>query len=191
MLALTVPTTDLHLEWLEAHQEWGTGAHEGGAGLNDEDDVESPEGFQAFVARLLREADDNQPLPADRVHCSYRWMTEGRNVVGAIALRHDLNDFLLAAGGHIGYGVRPSARRRGLAGWALGQMLTHAWGRGMDRVLITCDENNEASRRTIERCGGVLEDVRDTALGRTRRYWVTDSRSGSSTGVSGRHSGTP
>lgn len=94
-------------------------------------------------------------------------------MLGAIALRHELNDFLREAGGHIGYGVRPSVRRRGLAGWALGQVLDRAWDRGLDRVLITCDVDNEVSRRIIESRGGVLEDVRDTVLGRTRRYWVT------------------
>lgn len=169
---LTVPTVDLYAEWLQAHHEWA-GVHEDGAGLRDGDDVESAAGFAAFVARLRREADEDQLLPAGRVHCSYWWITEDRTVLGAIALRHELNDFLREAGGHIGYGVRPSARRRGLAGWALGQVLERAWHQGLDQVLITCDINNEASRRTIESRGGVLEDVRDTVLGRTRRYWVT------------------
>ena len=43
----------------------------------------------------------------------------------------------------------------------------------MDRVLLTCDEDNVASALTIERNGGVLEDVRDTDLGRKRRYWIS------------------
>jgi predicted acetyltransferase len=83
------------------------------------------------------------------------------------------HDFLLRAGGHIGYGIRPSARGRGLATWALGQVLSKATALGLDRVLITCADGNVASARVIERRGGVLEDVRDTELGRTRRYWVT------------------
>lgn len=178
MPTLTIPTTDLHPEWLQAHREWA-GAHEGGAGLHGDDDVESPDGFATVVTRLRGEADETRPAAAGLVHCSYWWITEDDAVLGAIALRHHLNDFLLAAGGHIGYGVRPSARRRGLAGWALGQVLLHAWGRDMDRVLITCDVDNEASWRTIESHGGALEDIRETTVGPKRRYWMTaPSRSG-------------
>jgi predicted acetyltransferase len=54
---------------------------------------------------------------------------------------------------HIGCGVRPSARRRGLASWALGQVLDRARTRGMDRVMVSCDDDNVASARTIERNG--------------------------------------
>jgi len=172
MPELTVPTTDLHLAWLEAHREWAA-EHQDGSGLQPDEDVESSDGFAAYVARLSREADDDQPLPAGRVHCTYWWITEEGTVLGAIALRHELNDFLLEAGGHIGYSVRPSRRRRGTAGWALGEALRHASMRGIIPVLVTCHVDNEASRRTIESRGGVLEDVRDTALGRLRRYWIT------------------
>ncbi|MBM0235878.1 GNAT family N-acetyltransferase [Micromonospora sp. ATA32] len=87
-------------------------------------------------------------------------------------LRHELNDFLLRVGGQVGYGIRPSARGRGLATWALGRMLGEARVLGLDRVLITCQVNNIASAKTIEHHGGVLEDVRDTELGAARRYWI-------------------
>lgn len=86
---------------------------------------------------------------------------------------HRQGDESLPAGGHIGYGVRPSARGRGVATWALGAVLPLAAARGLDRVLVTCADGNAASARVIERHGGVLEDVRDTELGRTRRYWIT------------------
>jgi predicted acetyltransferase len=55
---------------------------------------------------------------------------------------------------------------------ALGAVLGEARARGLDRVLITCGNDNLASARTIERHGGALEDVRDTELGLTRRYWI-------------------
>ncbi len=106
------------------------------------------------------------------MHASYWWIVEDDEYLGAISLRHTLNDFLLRAGGHIGYGVRPSARRRGLATWALRAVLPEARALGLDRVLVTCDDANAASARTIESNAGVLEDVRQTELGRTRRYWI-------------------
>jgi len=139
-------------------------------------DVDSPEGFAAWTASLRQQADHSVPVADGRVHATYWWIVEdaagGATVLGAISLRHELNDFLLNTGGHIGYGVRPSARRRGIATWALGEVLAAARELDLDRVLLTCADENVASARTIERHGGVLEDVRDTSLGRTRRYWI-------------------
>jgi predicted acetyltransferase len=169
---LIEPTTTLHAAWLASHDDWGPGVHEDGAGLQAGDDVRSPDGFATWVARLRRESDTTAPPAAGRVHCTYWWIVEGEVVLGAIALRHELNDFLLRAGGHIGYGIRPSARRRDLARWALGEVLARARTHGLDRVLITCADDNLASARVIEHHGGVPEDVRDTELGRTRRYWI-------------------
>lgn len=104
---------------------------------------------------------------------SYRWIVEDAQVLGAIALRHELTEPLLHAGGHVGYGVRPSARGRGLATWALGQLLGEARRVGLREVLIVCEATNAASVRTIERNGGVLEDIRTTDCGAVRRYWIT------------------
>jgi predicted acetyltransferase len=82
--------------------------------------------------------------------------------------RHGLNDYLFEQGGHIGYSVRPSARRRGFAGDALRDALPIARELGISRVLITCDETNVGSRRTIEKNGGIYEDSRKGK----RRYWI-------------------
>jgi predicted acetyltransferase len=169
---LITPTTRLRESWLQARDEWGVGVHQDGAGFAPGQDVEPPGAFDAFVQGLLAQADTAVAPPPGRVHASYWWVVEGDMYLGAITLRYSLNDFLLNAGGHIGYGIRPSARRRGLAGWALGQVLEQARGQGLERVLVTCADTNVASARTIERRGGVLEDVRDTELGRTRRYWI-------------------
>ncbi|AHH98031.1 GNAT family N-acetyltransferase [Kutzneria viridogrisea] len=167
MPELIAPTTRLHTAWLQAHEEWGPGVHEDGFGLLPSDDVDSPAGFEAWVARLAEESD-----PTKQLRCTYRWIVEDEQVLGGIALRHGINDFVLRAG-HIGYGIRPSSRRRGLATWALGQMLEEARVLGLGRVLIVCEVGNTASAKTIERHGGLLEGVRDTELGAVRRYWIT------------------
>ncbi|MFJ4905083.1 GNAT family N-acetyltransferase [Streptomyces sp. NPDC093249] len=83
-----------------------------------------------------------------------------------------LDGFLLEASGHIGYSVRPSARRRGVATRALAALLPRARALGLDRTLLTCEEDNTGSARTIERNGGVLEDVRSGAYGTRRRYRI-------------------
>ncbi|GAA0793816.1 GNAT family N-acetyltransferase [Spirilliplanes yamanashiensis] len=174
MPTLVAPTADLHTAWLAMRDEWGRGVHQDGSGLRPGDEVDSPAGFAAWVAKLRRLGDESVPPPEGWVHAAFWWIAgDDGALLGAISLRYSLNDFLLDAGGHIGYGVRPSARGRGVATWALGAVLAAARGRGLGRVLVTCDETNPASARVIERHGGVLEDVRDTVLGRTRRYWIT------------------
>ncbi|MCC0097102.1 GNAT family N-acetyltransferase [Streptomyces flavotricini] len=172
MPELVFPSSRLHASWLEAREEWGPDAHMAGAGLGYDDDVDSPAGFAAWTERLRGYGDRTRPVEQGSVHATYWWIAEGDTYLGAIDLRHYLNGFLLDAGGHIGYGIRPSARRRGLAGWALGSVLYEARLLGMDRVLLTCDPGNTGSVRTIERGGGVLEDVRDTLIGPKRRYWI-------------------
>ncbi|WP_258906430.1 GNAT family N-acetyltransferase [Actinokineospora sp. UTMC 2448] len=152
---LIAPTARLRAAWLEAHAEWGPGVHEDGFGLLPSDDPHSPSGFAAWVARLA------QP------RCTYRWIVDGDQVLGGIALRHEFDEFVRRAG-HIGYGVRPSARGRGLATWALGRMLDRARALGLDRVLLVCEVDNLASARTIEHHGGVLEGSPDEM----RRYWI-------------------
>src|ERR1700753_2053715 len=172
MPELIAPAVRLHAAWLEAHHEWGRGVHEDGFGLRPDDEVDSPAGFAAWVARLAAQEDTATPPGPGRVHCTYRWIVADGRGLGAIALRPELSDFVRQAG-HIGYGIRPSGRRRGLASWALGEMLGEARDLGLDRVLIVCEAANAASARTIERCGGVLEEIRQTSHGPFRRYWIT------------------
>ncbi|CAM5547258.1 GNAT family N-acetyltransferase [Streptomyces avidinii] len=169
MPELIAPTVRLYAAWREARDEWGPGLHEDGFGLGPSDEVDSPDGFAAWVALL---ADQAGPKAAETGRgCTYRWIVEGDRVHGGIALRHGPNDYVLQFG-HIGYGIRPSSRRRGLATWALGQMLDEGRALGLDGVLIVCEADNLASVKTIEHQGGVLEGVRDTAHGPVRRYWI-------------------
>lgn len=174
MPELIAPTSTLQASWLAALAEWPAGAHQDGGGLRlaPEGDLADPAVFAEWVAALLRQADTSVAVGEGRVHATHWWITEGGVYVGAIDLRHYLNDFLLDLGGHIGYSVRPSFRRRGVATWALGAVLPEARALGLDRVLVTCDDANTGSARTIERNGGVLEDVRRTGTGAKRRYWI-------------------
>ena len=135
-------------------------------------DVDVP--FGEVVAQLERER-AGTALPAGRVPCSFLVADLDGTLVGRSSVRHELNDWLLRWGGHIGYAVRPAWRRRGVATRILRLSLDHLREvAGADQALVTCDEGNLASAATIERCGGVLEDVvagPDGGADR-RRYWV-------------------
>lgn len=98
-------------------------------------------------------------------------MDEGA-ILGAINIRHALNDYLLNFGGHIGYGIRPGARRRGLAKAQLALALPIVKSLGIDRALITCDKDNIGSALTIEANGGVLENEVPEDGKITKRYWI-------------------
>ena len=98
---------------------------------------------------------------------------DGR-IIGMVDIRHRLNDFLAAFGGHIGYGVRPSERRKGSATEILRMALTYARREiGLKRVMIACYKENEGSWRTILANGGRLEREFVHTDGKTVQvYWV-------------------
>jgi len=125
-------------------------------------------GFAAYVTRLLTERSEAIPgfVPQTTL-----WWAEGDAVLGRIALRHRLTPSLERVGGHIGYAVRPGARRRGHATAMLGAMLPVAAGMGITQALLTCDDTNTASRKVIEGNGGRFIDQ----VGRKLRFWVPTS----------------
>ena len=94
-------------------------------------------------------------------------------MLGIIMLRHELNGALQERGGHIGFSVRPFERRKGYAKTMLSLCLEKCRERRLDRVLITCYDDNEASRRTIIACGGVFERTTSENEKTLERYWVT------------------
>ncbi|HWS30790.1 MAG TPA: GNAT family N-acetyltransferase [Clostridia bacterium] len=94
-------------------------------------------------------------------------------LIGFIDVRHRLNGYLTQIGGHIGYSVRASERRKGYAKEMLRQALLYCKTLGLKRVLITCNNDNEASRRTILAHGGVLENTATEDSGQVvERYWI-------------------
>ncbi|MDR2505685.1 MAG: GNAT family N-acetyltransferase [Oscillospiraceae bacterium] len=94
-------------------------------------------------------------------------------ILGMINLRHRLNEYLAEIGGHIGYMVRPSERRKGYGKAMLALCLDECRERGLDRVMISCDADNEGSRRTILSCGGVFERSAVVDGGVIERYWIS------------------
>lgn len=134
----------------------------------------NPMDFEAYVNFLYSQDDDDKILESGWVPHTTYWLLDDRDrVVGACNFRHRLNVNLLESGGHIGYGIRPSERKKGYASFLLGETLSVAREKGLGRVLVVCDHDNEASERTIRRNGGVLEDERTTGDGhRVKRFWI-------------------
>ena len=123
--------------------------------------------FESYLAGL-----DTAPKPPLVPDSTFFCLDEERgSFVGAVNIRHYLNDALLKSGGHIGDGVRPSERRRGVATAMIGLALDECRKLGIDRVLMVCDRDNIGSARSIINNGGVLENEVEHDGHIIQRYW--------------------
>ncbi|MEV0223024.1 GNAT family N-acetyltransferase [Streptomyces sp. NPDC050704] len=135
-------------------------------------DWQEPDGFARYVAAVREEELAEGRRPAGFVPGSWFWYVDGGTYLGRIQIRHRLTPHLRDFGGHIGYGVRPTGRRKGYATAMLRDVLPHARGLGLDRILVTCDGTNIGSRKVIEANGGEFEDERGGKL----RFWIHTGR---------------
>lgn len=127
--------------------------------------------FDYYLEHLeLKEAKDGK-VPDSTFFC----LDKDRNIfVGAVNIRHYLNEFLLVEGGHIGDGIRPSERRKGYGTAMVALALKECKKLGIERVLMTCDKVNVGSAKTIAKNGGVLENEFVNSDGEVeQRYWIT------------------
>jgi predicted acetyltransferase len=131
--------------------------------------------FNGYL-RLLVNHSKNIGLPHAWVPQTTYWYMAGRvHLVGSSSIRHRLTPALEDVGGHIGYVVRPCERRRGHGTRLLALTLKKARELGLGRVLLTTDVDNAASRKVIEKNGGILSgEAISTATGTIKaRYWIT------------------
>lgn len=126
--------------------------------------------FDYYLQNLeIKEGNADGYVPDTTLFC----LDKDRNIfVGAVNIRHYLNENLLKAGGHIGDGIRPSERRKGYATAMISLALQECRKLGISRVLMCCDRNNIGSAKSIIRNGGVLENeiVEDGVP--VQRYWI-------------------
>lgn len=126
--------------------------------------------FDYYLANLEIKKEQDGRVPDSTFFC----LDTDRNIfVGAINIRHYLNEELLYTGGHIGDGIRPGERRKGYATAMIGLGLEECRKLGITKVLMTCDKDNTGSARSIMNNGGVLENevMEDGVL--EQRYWIT------------------
>lgn len=128
-------------------------------------------------ARFVKMLNDCENGIVDKNYASsssYFVLDEKGKMIGATSLRHYLTVAGYHSWGHIGYGVRPSERRKGYATRMLQMMLEQAKARNIYKVLLAAYESNIGSWKTIERCGGVLENIvfEEGDDREIRRYWI-------------------
>lgn len=125
--------------------------------------------FDKYLSELEIKETDGRLVPDSTFFC----LDEERNIfVGAVNIRHYLNEALLKTGGHIGDGVRPSERRKGVATKMIGLALEECKKLGIDRVMMACDDTNIGSAKSIENNGGKLENKIEDDGKLVRRYWI-------------------
>lgn len=139
----------------------------GTAGLGQEDCYE--EWYQAVQDNQKEETLRENKVPATTLLAVRK---SDQRVVGMIDIRHKMNDYLQQFGGHIGYSIRKSERRKGYATQMLALGLEECEKIGIERVLIMCDKDNIGSAKTIQNNGGILENevMEDGVL--IQRYYI-------------------
>ena len=166
-MQLIKPTIELKqkaLEYRQAHFDNDEHTIEGDNGF---DEAETYEDWLVHLERV--EAGNHEYLLPSS---TYFAMLDGK-IVGVVDVRHKLNDFLLKAGGHIGYSVHPLERRKGYATKILSLALEKCSNLGIDNALVTCNKENVGSQKTILNNAGVLENEYVCENGNiTLRYWI-------------------
>ena len=126
--------------------------------------------FDYYIANLEIKEGTDQWVPGSVFFC---YDIDRGIYVGAVNIRHRLNDSLLFTGGHIGDGIRPSERHKGYGTAMLALALDECKKLGIDKVLMTCDKDNIGSAKAIQKNGGVKENEVEEDGVIEERYWIT------------------
>jgi predicted acetyltransferase len=127
--------------------------------------------FDSYVQKTLSRS-SGENLPEGFVPDTILWLVEGDKFIGETSIRHELNDRLKKIGGHIGYAIRPSERRKGYGNLILKLSLEETKKLGIDKVLITCEPTNIGSKKIIENNGGIFEKEIEFEGEHLLHYWI-------------------
>ncbi|MGN9163416.1 GNAT family N-acetyltransferase [Clostridium sulfidigenes] len=168
MFKLVKPTLSMEKEYVNYITEWEATEEKIVPNAAKRDSMS----FKELVTKW-KEYESERMYEKGLVPSSMYFLIDNHNkIYGAIDIRHELNDYLLQYGGHIGYGIRPSQRRKGYASQMLTLALPISKKLGINKALITCDKNNVGSAKTIMNNGGILENEVINGNEVTQRYWI-------------------
>lgn len=136
--------------------------------LQDFEDIEEWINYNISLEKRETMPEGCKLIPA----IEYLLIDDNDEVVGMFNLRLELNDFLFKVGGHIGYSIIPSQRRKGYAKKGLQLTLKVCLERGIDNVLVTCLKENEGSKRTILANGGIIDNEIQYDNKTYLRFWI-------------------
>lgn len=165
-MKLIKPTQEYEKSWKEALQEF---------------EEEKKDGFwnvpekPTSITEYMQRTDDHTNginIPDNWMPATTYWLIDNEEFVGHVNIRHKLVDWSRKIGGHIGFAIRKSARKKDYGSKILKLALEKAKERGLEKVLVTCDDTNIGSRKIIEKNKGQLQDIIDVDAVAVRRYWI-------------------
>ncbi len=168
MIKLIKPSIEYRDTFIEGLKEY---KQEGGFPTVDSEERRIH--FKEYVERLGREFKEGYG-DTEKIHLEHLWLVDRDTYIGTLLLRHQLNEDLLNIGGNITYEIRPTQRNKGYGKKILELALPEAKSRGLEKVLVTCDEDNIASKKIIELNGGI-EDAyyfKEGMRVKKLRYWI-------------------
>lgn len=167
-MELVKPTKSLAREYQDFYLEW----KKSGEKMIPWVIEKHPDDMDRFL-QFINDHQNGVNLPNGWVRDSTFWLVKDKVIIGVVNIRHQLTDLLLTIGGHIGYGIRPSQRRKGYATKILELALIEANKLGINKVLVTCDANNIGSLKVILKNSGVEDEnfVEDSG-NVVKRFWI-------------------
>jgi predicted acetyltransferase len=174
MVRLVKPSAEYEQAYRSFYEDWMQSGEDIVPWVVEKD----PADFAEMLAFLYAQDSEEKlmSLQADKrwvPHSTYWLLNEAGVLVGAVNIRHRLNEQLLNSGGHIGYGIRPSQRRKGFAKQLLALALQQTDELGISQVLLVCDRGNMGSQRTIVANGGTFDSEYTEADGNVvGRFWI-------------------
>ena len=170
-MELVTPSLSYKNSYLDAVQEYKADAFH--ARYTNMPEFSSDAEFEEFVKKIIGYS-EGRALPEGYVSSTGLWLVDNGEFIGRVDIRHQLTEHLLKEGGHIGYDIRPSKRNQGYGSKILELAIPEAKELGITRILVTCDATNVASRKIIEKNGGVLENEVETEEGKPNkmRFWI-------------------
>ncbi|WP_249871613.1 GNAT family N-acetyltransferase [Oceanobacillus saliphilus] len=166
---LAKPTFDLKSKYIDFYQEWKESGEEMIPFVIKKD----PKNFQSMLDYLSDCEKGIEPPESWIPESSTYWLIDNNEMIGVVNIRHRLTEPLFNAGGHIGYGIRPSKRGKGYATQILSLTLEKAKDLKLEKVLLVCSSTNKASKKVILNNGGISDkDFTDENNNTLKRYWI-------------------